>query len=174
MARQKYLLSNIYYNHMVLSEEQRQALRERMVLARQAKVAKANHKNGVQQAPDAVPADPAAPAAPVIAPVATPPPKKVKMPVADLDEAQPQATPRAQAKPQAEKQKFAKLVFYKEPTAKAQKKLAKIMNDESSDDEPAAPAAPAAPVAAPIQQKTEADYRQERYEKMKKLANQFF
>jgi len=150
---------------MVLSDEQKAAMRERMEAVRNAKKSKKEAVAAVvapaapaaaapeQPKPKPIPqakrvpkpiADevlekvmPTAPTAPKLKPLAEPEPADAD------DEPVPSATPRAQpisnrrvgAEPQPKKEKFAKLVFYKEPNAKQQSKLTKILQEDQSSDE---------------------------------------
>lgn len=148
---------------MVMSEEQKTLMRERMEAVRNAKKSK---KEAVAAAPVHAPP-------PIVEPKPKPLPqaKRVPKPIADevLDAVRGTApsapklkplaqepedageiadahdmtpTPRVAKIPQArfaaaepKKEKFAKLVFYKEPNAKQQSKLTKILQEEESSDE---------------------------------------
>ena len=146
---------------MVMSEEQKALMRERMAAVRDAKKSK---KEAVAAAPVHAP-PPIVEPKPKILPQA----KRVPKPIADevLEKVMPSApklkpvntelvemsaeaddahdmtpTPKAPRIPQArfaaaepKKEKFAKLVFYKEPNAKQQSKLTKILQEEQSSDE---------------------------------------
>lgn len=90
-------------------------------------------------------------------------------------------TPKAQRIPQArfvaaepKKEKFAKLVFYKEPNAKQQSKLTKILQEEQSSDEekPVIVSKVAKEQDAPIE-----SYQQQHEQKIKRMqamASKFF
>lgn len=192
---------------MVLTEEQKAAMRERMEAVRNAKKSKKEAVAAV-----AMPAAPAAPEQPKPKPI--PQAKRVPKPIADEvlekvmptaptapklkplaeepgdaygtdDEPVPSATPRAQpisnrrvgAEPQPKKEKFAKLVFYKEPNAKQQSKLTKILQeDESSDDAESTKPVIVSKVAAAANDSIES-YQQQHEAKIKRMqamASKFF
>lgn len=193
---------------MVLSEEQKQAMRDRMEAVRNAKKSKKEAVAAAAPAPapvapeqpkpkplpqakrvpkpidDAVlekvmPTAPTAPTAPKLKPLAEPEPADAQ---GTDDEPVPSATPRAQpisnrrvgAEPQPKKEKFAKLVFYKEPNAKQQSKLTKILQEEESSDEekPVIVSKVAAAANDSIQ-----SYQQQHEAKIKRMqamASQFF
>lgn len=142
-----------------MSEEQKALMRERMEAVRNAKKSK-KEAVAVAAAPVHAP-PPIVEPKPKILPQA----KRVPKPIADevLEKVMPSApklkplaqepedageiadeppTPRVAKIPQArfvaaepKKEKFAKLVFYKEPNAKQQSKLTKILQEEQSSDE---------------------------------------
>lgn len=120
------------------------------------------------------------PSAPKLKPVKT---ELVEMSAdADADDAHDMTpTPRVAKIPQArfvaaepKKEKFAKLVFYKEPNAKQQSKLTKILQEEQSSDEekPVIVSKVAKEQDAPIE-----SYQQQHEQKIKRMqamASKFF
>jgi len=136
---------------MPITEDAKDLLRERLKLARQAKLDKKNKvteaiNKTAPSAPVIVAAKPpAAEYAPEVAPLTpaieqTKPPVAINQPidsVAILPKASKVAkSPKAsqQKSPKVSKTKYAKLVFYQEPNSKKMKKLTKLM-DNSSDSE---------------------------------------
>ena len=188
---------------MVLSDEQKAAMRERMEAVRNAKKSKKEAVAAVvapvpeQPKPKPLPqakrvpkpiADevlekvmPTAPAAPKLKPLAEPEPADAD------DEPVPSATPRAQpisnrrvgAEPQPKKEKFAKLVFYKEPNAKQQSKLTKILQEEESSDDaestkPVIVSKVASKVAANDSIETYQQQHEQKIKRMQAMASKFF
>lgn len=146
---------------MPLSDEQKQVLRERMKLAREAKVAKKNLVKEIIEEPK-----------PAEAPV--PKPEVVEIP---FEEELPK--PKA-SKPikinnpdKPAKTKYAKLVFYQEPTAKKMKKLSKVLENSSSDEDDVVVVKPkvSLPVSKP---QPVVDERKAELDKMKRLSAAFF
>jgi len=154
---------------MPLSEEQKQVLRDRMKLAREAKVAK---KKLVQE----IVAEPK----PEPKPEPKVEPKVEPKPVVEIPFEEPLPKPKALSKapvPEAKlekpaKTKYAKLVFYQEPTAKKMKKLSKVL-ESSSDEDDVVVVKPKVsfPVAKP---QPVVDERKAELDKMKRISAAFF
>jgi hypothetical protein len=190
---------------MVLSDEQKAAMRERMEAVRNAKKSK-------KEAVAAVVAAPAAPAAPEQPkPKPLPQAKRVPKPIDDAvlekvmptaptaptapklkplaepaecteeaDEPVPSATPRVAKIQQArfvaaepKKEKFAKLVFYKEPNAKQQSKLTKILQEDQSSDEEK-PVIVSKVAAANDSMETYQQQHEQKLKRMQAMASKFF
>ena len=169
---------------MPISEEAKQVLRERLKLAREAKITK---KNKVEQVvKESV--EPTAPKVPVVAPLPLETVKEqpkpldlnsptdsvpiskpmVKKAVANQAKSQPIDIPKVEI-PKEPKKKYAKLVFYQEPGSnKKIKKLTKVLENSSSDetDEDFNYQAP-----PPPQQTTD---RQLQYNRMSQLSKMIF
>ena len=154
---------------MPLSNEQKEVLRERMKIAREAKLAK---KQAVKEVVEEVKE------------VEKPKPVELKpAPVKEIpfEEPLPSArivknkSPKAKADKPA-KTKYAKLVFYQEPTAKKMKKLSKVLEDSSSDDEEVKVKTPAPTVKLPaaVEAPPPVDYRKQRMENLNKMSKLFF
>jgi predicted ATP-dependent protease len=185
---------------MVMSEEQKALMRERMEAVRNAKKSK---KEAVAAAPVHAPP-------PIVEPKPKPLPqaKRVPKPIADevLEKVMPSApklkpvntelvemsaeaddeppTPRVAKIPQArvlssiaaepKKEKFAKLVFYKEPNAKQQSKLTKILQEEeSSDEEKPVIVSKVAPEPASSTESYQQQHEQ-KIKRMQAMASKFF
>jgi hypothetical protein len=127
---------------MPLSAEQKEVLRERMAKAREAKIAKKTKNAEVMEAKPTPPPTPAP--EPVKAPEPQAPSQVWSRPRHEpLPEPEPIAakTPRSKPvkipAPEPEKKtKYAKLVFYQEPgNNKKIKKLTKVLEQSSSEDE---------------------------------------
>jgi len=150
---------------MPLSEEQKQVLRDRMKLAREAKVAKKKLVQEIVAEPKVEP-KPQPKVEPVVEiPFEEPLPKPKAVPKASV----PTAPEPKVDKPA--KTKYAKLVFYQEPTAKKMKKLSKVLESSSDDDDvvvvkPKVSIAPT-PMAMPDERKIQLD-------KMKRMSAAFF
>ena len=130
---------------MPISEEAKQVLRERLKLAREAKV---NKKNKVEQVvKESV--EPTAPKVPVVVPLPLetvkeqPKPLDLNSPTDSVPISKPmvkkavvkQATSQPIDIPKEPKKKYAKLVFYQEPGSnKKIKKLTKVLENSSSDE----------------------------------------
>jgi len=136
---------------MPISEEAKQVLRERLKLAREAKV---NKKNKVEQVvKESV--EPTAPKVPVVVPLPLETVKEqpkpldlnsptdsvpiskpmVKKAVVKQAQSQPIDIPKEPKEPKEPKKKYAKLVFYQEPGSnKKIKKLTKVLENSSSDE----------------------------------------
>jgi len=164
---------------MPLSAEQKAILKERMAKAREAKQAKkAKIAEIIEKPKEAEPAAPAPAPVPVavqiIPPSEQPKPnrsKPIKIPkqVVDEDTSITPSTPKAQAG----KSKYAKLVFYQEPgNNKKIKKLTKVLEESSSDDEAPVETPKVAQVAEPP--KPQVDEAQQRYQKLAKMSRLFF
>jgi hypothetical protein len=163
---------------MPISEEAKQVLRERLKLAREAKITK---KNKVEQVvKESV--EPTAPKVPVVVPLPLetvkeqPKPLDLNSPTDSVPISKPMVKKAVgnQAKsqpidiPKEPKKKYAKLVFYQEPGSnKKIKKLTKVLENSSSDetDEDFYQAPP------PPQQTTD---RQLQYNRMSQLSKMIF
>jgi hypothetical protein len=187
---------------MVMSEEQKALMRERMEAVRNAKKSK---KEAVAAAPivDAGSTKPkilpqakrvpkpiadevldavrgTAPSAPKLKPLSQEPEDAGE--IADAHDMTP--TPRVAKIPQArflssiaaepKKEKFAKLVFYKEPNAKQQSKLTKILQEEqSSDEEKPVIVSKVAPEPASSTESYQQQHEQ-KIKRMQAMASKFF
>ena len=118
---------------MPIDDAQKEVLRKRLELARASKVAKKQKINDVVQAPKAevVDAEP-----PVITKVI----EKAPQPLVEL--------PKKVKAKEDKKDRYAKLVFYKDPSQKTIKKMTSILAS-SDDDEPPAEKAPAKQTKTP-------------------------
>ena len=158
---------------MPIDDAQKEVLRKRLELARASKVAKKQKINDVVQAPKAEVVDAEAPepkqvqeeAPPVITKVI----EKAPQPLVEL--------PKKKAK-EDKKDRYAKLVFYKDPSQKTIKKMTSILAS-SDDDEPPAEKAPAkqvniAPPTPQIKPQPQADPRLLRQQQISNLSKRFF
>jgi hypothetical protein len=185
---------------MVLSDQQKAAMRERMEAVRNAKKSKKEAVAAVvAPAPVAAPEQPkpkplpqakrvpkpiadevlekVMPSAPKLKPVNT---ELVEISAEADDEPVPSATPRVAKIPQArfaaaepKKEKFAKLVFYKEPNAKQQSKLTKILQEEESSDEEK-PVIVSKVAAANDSMETYQQQHEQKLKRMQAMASKFF
>jgi hydroxylamine reductase (hybrid-cluster protein) len=131
---------------MALDDAQKDILRQRLEKARLAKIEKKNKVPVASQAQSTEVANPT-----VIAdkPLEQKPNEVEKPPEVKKSVSSPKREKSTNINIQNKKEskeKYAKLVFYKEPSKKSLEKLTRAMNDES-DDEPAV--APTKPVIAP-------------------------
>jgi hypothetical protein len=137
---------------MAIDEQQKEILRKRLELARASKVAKKQKIADVVQAPskhveDNQEVEEAKEEPPK--PIKEEPPKPIKEELKTVSKVQ--EKPKEKSSKNDGKEKYAKLVFYKEPSGRSLNKLSRLINNESSDDEKATALAPApkAPVLAP-------------------------
>ena len=163
-----------------LTEEQKNALIERLKKAREAKQAEEDNKiaekkskaekkikpKEVEEKPvETVPkvSEPVPKAAPSVPVPKAPVPVEVEQPV----------IPKApQLKPKPAKEKYAKLVFYKEPSAKKLKRMQSMMGVSSDDDDEVEVKPKAASAKVP-----ELDHNEQKklqYQKLSNLAHHFF
>jgi len=147
---------------MAIDEQQKEILRKRLELARANKVAKkqkiadvvqapSKHiedKQEVEDTPKPIKEEPMQDKPLQDKPLQEKPTKPLKE--EPLQDKPPK--PKDKEKQSKNDGKYAKLVFYKEPSSKSLNKLSRLINNESSDDEKAPPQqAPKAPVLAPQQ-----------------------
>lgn len=179
---------------MPITEDAKDLLRERLKLARQAKldkknkVAEALNKPVAPPAPAIVAATPSAENEPQVAPltpaavvettkpsVASEATRGINQPtdsVAILPKAS-KAKSSKENSPKKAKNKYAKLVFYQEPTSKKMKKLTKLM-DNSSDSEDKDFHYKQAPVKETTSEQLEFNSRQLQYNKISQLSRMIF
>lgn len=173
---------------MPITEDAKDLLRERLKLARQAKldkknkVAEALNKPVAPPAPAIVAAKPSAENEPQVAPLTpaavveqTKPSVAINQPtdsVAILPKAS-KAKSSKENSPKKAKNKYAKLVFYQEPTSKKMKKLTKLM-DNSSDSEDKDFHYKQAPVKETTSEQLEFNSRQLQYNKISQLSRMIF
>jgi len=162
---------------MPIDDAQKEVLRKRLELARASKVAKKQKINDVVQAPKAEVDEEAPHKVPLAEPkqvqeekepVITKVIEKAPQPLVEL--------PKKKAK-EDKKDRYAKLVFYKDPSQKTIKKMTSILAS-SDDDEPPAEKAPAKQVnivAPPTPQvKPQPDPRLLRQQQISNLSKRFF
>ena len=117
---------------MPIDDAQKEVLRKRLELARASKVAKKQKINDVVQAPKAEVVDAEAPEPKQVQeekePVITKVIEKAPQPLVEL--------PKKVKAKEDKKDRYAKLVFYKDPSQKTIKKMTSILAS-SDDDEPA-------------------------------------
>jgi hypothetical protein len=171
---------------MAIDEQQKDILRKRLELARASKVAKKQKITDVVQAPTSKPIE-----EPCESKVEEAPIKKKEEPkiVNDISLAKVKEIPLVKEIPSEEplptkrlakketKEKYAKLVFYKEPSGKSVSRLSRMINDEDSDD--ADKAIPQTPKLAPQQQPLaplapKPDPRLIRQQQISNMAKRFF
>lgn len=158
---------------MPIDDAQKEVLRKRLELARASKVAKKQKINDVVQAPKAEVVE------------EEPEPKQVQEEkesvITKVIEKAPQPLvelPKKKAK-EDKKDRYAKLVFYKDPSQKTIKKMTSILAS-SDDDEPPAEKAPAkqvnivAPPTPQIKPQPQADPRLLRQQQISNLSKRFF
>jgi hypothetical protein len=165
---------------MPLSDEQKQILRERLKGARQVKINKKAKVNELVKQVEILPVAPVITAAPTPveplpqvalqphhsdAPIAV----KVKRAARKIDVNE----PVAQKEPKSAKPKYAKLVFYQEPSSnKKIKKLAKVLEQSSDDsDDTDSDFYPEQPKPQPT---SESQLAQLRYNRISQLSRAFF
>ena len=158
---------------MPIDDAQKEVLRKRLELARASKVAKKQKINDVVQAPKAEVVDAEAPEPKQVQeekePVITKVIEKAPPPLVEL--------PKKKAK-EDKKDRYAKLVFYKDPSQKTIKKMTSILAS-SDDDEPPAEKAPVkqvniAPPTPQIKPQPQADPRLLRQQQISNLSKRFF
>jgi len=172
---------------MPITEDAKDLLRERLKLARQAKLDKKNKVAEALNKPVAPPTPaivaakpPSAENEPQVAPL-TPVVEQTKPSVAinqptDSVAILPKASKAKSSKensPKKAKNKYAKLVFYQEPTSKKMKKLTKLM-DNSSDSEDKDFHYKQAPVKETTSEQLEFNSRQLQYNKISQLSRMIF
>ena len=158
---------------MPIDDAQKEVLRKRLELARASKVAKKQKINDVVQAPKAEVVDAEAPEPKQVQeekePVITKVIEKAPQPLVEL--------PKKVKAKEDKKDRYAKLVFYKDPSQKTIKKMTSILAS-SDDDEPPAEKAPAKQVnivAPPTPQvKPQPDPRLLRQQQISNLSKRFF
>ena len=157
---------------MPIDDAQKEVLRKRLELARASKVAKKQKINDVVQAPKAeVEEEPkqVQEEAPPVVIKETKVIEKAPQPLVEL--------PKKKAK-EDKKDRYAKLVFYKDPSQKTIKKMTSILAS-SDDDEPPAEKAPVkqvniAPPTPQIKPQPQADPRLLRQQQISNLSKRFF
>lgn len=168
-----------------LTEEQKNALIERLKKAREAKLAEEETKVAEKKAKAEKKSKPKeVEEKPVEKPVETAPkvpaPKPVPVPVpvepAPLVE---KAPPAPKIKPQSEpskpsKEKYAKLVFYKEPSAKKLKKMQSVLGNSSDEDEAEEKVVKSKVAQAVVPPVDPNEQRKLQYQKLSNLAHHFF
>lgn len=163
---------------MPLSAEQKEILKERMKLAREAKVAKKAKNVSVIESKQPEPVAAVAPV--VVAPVEKPVEKVWSRPrhepLPEETQKLPVKTPRSKpikiptVEQKETKTKYAKLVFYQEPgNNKKIKKLTKVLEQSSSDEEEPAPV-----VETKVQPTPQVVDPEERYKKLARMSRLFF
>lgn len=166
---------------MPIDDAQKEVLRKRLELARASKVAKKQKINDVVQAPkvEVVAEEPEPKQVQEEAPpVLTKAIEKAPQPLVEL--------PKKKAKEETEgkkKDRYAKLVFYKDPSQKTIKKMTSILASSDDDEPPPAEKAPAkgtsgakqVNVAPPTPQiKPQTDPRLLRQQQISNLSKRFF
>lgn len=160
---------------MPIDDAQKEVLRKRLELARASKVAKKQKINDVVQAPkvEVVAEEPEPKQVQEEAPpVLTKAIEKAPQPLVEL--------PKKKAKEETEgkkKDRYAKLVFYKDPSQKTIKKMTSILASSDDDEPPPAEKAPAKQVniAPPTPQiKPQTDPRLLRQQQISNLSKRFF
>lgn len=172
---------------MAIDEQQKDILRKRLELARASKVAKKQKIADIVQAPKIEDQ----PKVEEVEPIKKPQEPKIvndislakvkeipfeePLPSKPLYEKSPKAKPKKETK-----EKYAKLVFYKEPSGKTASRLSRIMNDEDSDHEqqPSQAKPPQTPRIAPQQPPMlsipKPDPRLVRQQQISNMAKRFF
>ena len=160
---------------MPIDDAQKEVLRKRLELARASKVAKKQKINDVVQAPKAEVDEPKQVQEEEVVSVA--PAKETTVPMAKEPLVELPKKAKSEGRQENKKDRYAKLVFYKDPSQKTIKKMTSILASSDDDEPEKAPTKQvniAVPTAPQIKPQPQIDPRLLRQQQISNLSKRFF